>query len=340
MTWAIPEFAVGLVLAAATLNDVFDTVVVPGGSRTVLRVARRMVWVTLPVWRRAGRHGAVPGSFAPFILVASFVVWMLLLTLAFGFMVHAVGGELRPPAHHFADALYAAASGLFTIGLSGVGAQGMARWIVLVAAFCGLAVMTMAVTYLLEVQGSIAARDAGILKLTTAAGEPPSGLGLLEKYAAVNVKDHVPEVLRSGRDWCAQVLQSHASHPTLVYFRSKGTGSGWPASLGALMDLALAIEFLIDAPEWRGLATLLREDGCRMAETLNEMMGLRREPAPLAAAELDQLLSRLQRAGYPLRRDPDRTAFCAERERQAGCVHSMAHHLGTPEPPLVGAKAS
>ena len=35
------------------------------------------------------------------------------------------------------------------------------------AGFCGLAVMTMAVTYLLEVQGSVSQRDIGIIKLNT-----------------------------------------------------------------------------------------------------------------------------------------------------------------------------
>lgn len=337
MLWAVIEFVVGLLLAVLTLKDVFDTVVVPGESRTSLRVARRVVFASIPVWRLVGRGRSVPTSFAPFVLVAAFILWMLLLALGFGLMIHAIRSEFHPALHSFSDALYQAGSSLVTVGLSGESATGVARIVVLTAAFCGLAIMTMAVTYLLEVQGSIAQRDAGILKLTTTAGEPPSGLGLLERYAELDFKDHIPEVMRSGRDWCAHVVQSHASHPSLVYFRSKGTGSGWPASLGALMDLALAVEFLIEAPAWRGLATLLREDGGRMAHTLVEMVGLDQEPEATTVAEVDQLLSRLEKAGYILRREPDREAFCAHRSRYAACVRSMAHHLGTAEPPLLGA---
>ncbi len=337
MTWAIIEFLGGLVLAIATVNDVFDTVVVPGASRTSLRIAQRVVSVSLPLWRLVGRGRSVPTSFAPFVLVAAFVLWMLLMDLGFGLMVHAVRSDFQPAVRSFPDALYTAGSSLVTVGLSGVTATGAARILVLTAAFCGLAIMTMAVTYLLEVQNSIAQRDAGILKLTTTAGEPPSGLGLLERYAELDFEDHIPEVMRSGRDWCARVLQSHSSHPSLVYFRSKGTGSGWPASLGALMDLALAVEFLIDAPQWRGLAVLLREDGGRMAHTLIEMVGLHQETEATTLAEVEQLLARLGQAGYALRPDPDREAFCAHRTRYAGCVRSMAHHLGTAESPLLAA---
>jgi hypothetical protein len=230
-----------------------------------------------------------------------------------------------------------AGTGLLTLGLGGESISGLARWIMLSAGFCGLAVMTMAVTYLLEVQGSIAQRDAGILKLTTTSGEPPSGIGLLERYAQLGFQANIPEVMRSARDWCAHVLQSHASHPSLVYFRSKGTGSGWPAALGALMDLAAIVEFLLDAPEWRGMATLLREDGARMARTLADTIGLCHEDEPPDSSELDQLIARLARAGYVVKLAPDRQRFCEERAGHAGCVRGLARHLGTPESPLLGA---
>ena len=98
--------------------------------------------------------------------------------------------------------------------------------------------MTMAVTYLLEVQSSIARRDTGILKLNTSAGEPPSAVTLLERFAAIGNQPELRELLDEGRNWCATVRQSHSAHPSLIYFQSVGTGAGWPAALGALLDLA------------------------------------------------------------------------------------------------------
>ena len=61
--------------------------------------------------------------------------------------------------------------------------------------------MTMAVTYLLEVQSSIARRDTGIIKLNTSAGEPPSALTLLERFAA----------LRNRRPRCATCSRNRAN---------------------------------------------------------------------------------------------------------------------------------
>ena len=53
--------------------------------------------------------------------------------------------------------------------------------------------------------------------------------------------------------------QSHSNHPSLIYFQSVGTGAGWPAALGALLDLALLSEHCLDDESLRGAAILLRE---------------------------------------------------------------------------------
>jgi hypothetical protein len=335
MAWRIIEFALGLTLASAALSDVFNTVVVPGRNRSLLTVARRLLLVALPIWRWTRRRRGLAANFAPFVLVASFVIWMLLLMMAFGLMAHAFGSAFDPPLSSFPQALYMTGSGLVTLGLSETTARGPARWIVLAAGFCGLAVMTMAVTYLLEVQNVLADRDAGILKLTLPSGRPPSGLALLERYAELDLRDEVPQVLRDGRDWCARVQQSHAAHPSLIYFRSRGEEASWPAALGLLVDLALMVEFLIDAPRWRGLAVLLREEGELLTESLAQLVGLPQTSQPPSGEHIEILLSRLAQAGYPLRADPDRQGFSARRGRHAAFAASMAAHLGTVEAPLI-----
>ena len=338
MIWTAAETILGIVLAVLTLRDVFDTVVVPGGSHATLHVARRLNFVLLPVWKRLrGRGRGLSTMFAPLVLVASFAAWMLLLALAFGLLAHAVGRTFDPPLAGFGDAVFAAGSALVTIGESNGSVTGAGRWVVLAAGFCGLAVMTMAVTYLLEVQSSIARRDAGILKLRTSAGDPPSAVALLEKYARIEAAAELPRVLRDGRDWCARVRQSHSSHPSLIYFRSTGTGSGWPAALGALLDLALIAERWMDAPQLRGLAILLREDGCRMAQELCRLIGLDADARAPATADADAMARRLAACGYNPKQGFDAARFAAEREAQTLWVRAMAHHLGREEAPLLPA---
>ncbi len=335
------ELLAGLACAVLTLRDVFETAVVPGQGHGALKIARRVTFATLPIWRqRKSSGGGISTSFAPFVLVASFVLWMLLLTVGFGLMAHALADSFKPALPSLPQALYVAGSGLVTVGLSETDAMGGARWVVMGAGFCGMAVMTLAVTYLLEVQASIADRDAGIFKLKTSAGEPPSAIVLLERYAELGSSDDLGQILRDGREWCARVLQSHASHPSLIYFRSTGTGSGWPAALGALLDLTAIVEFLLEAPAWRGPAALLRQEGVQLAQTLNHVVGLSPQSRTPSAEEIDALRARLAKAGYALAPEPRPDAFATERDRHAGCVAAAAGHLGTAEAPLLPDRAS
>ena len=328
------ESAAGLYLAGLTLRDVCETVVVPGGSRGSLKLVRRLARGTLPLWKHV-RNGPIGVNFAPAIMLGAFIGWMLLLVLAFGLMLQGVADAFTPPLDGFGEALYAAGSALGTIGVGNGQAHGAARVVLVLAGLCGLAVMTMAVTYLLEVQSNIAHRDNGVLKITTTTGHPPSALGLLERYATLEIRDDLAEVLRNSRDWCAGVLQSHASHPSLIYFRSAGTGSGWPATLGAMVDLSLIIEHLLEAPHLRGPAVLLREQAARLAKEVVSLLSLAPLQAAPTRAEVHALCDRLRAAGYPVRAEVDVERFIAARAGDVGCIDALSDHLGTRPAPLL-----
>ena len=329
-------FIVGLVLAGMVLKDVFDTVIVPGGSRGSIRVAHRLVVTMLPVWKQIrGRRRGLSTAFAPFVLVSSFVIWMALLAAAFGLMAFAVRSYFEPPLRGFGEAAYLAGSSLVTVGLSQVNPAGLARWVILGAGFCGLAVMTMAVTYLLEVQSSIARRDTGIIKLNTSAGEPPSALTLLERFASLRNQASLRDVLDEARTWCATVRQSHTSHPSLIYFLSVGTGAGWPAALGAALDLALISEHLLDDESIYGPSVLLREEGARMAHELAAMINVEPKEAHTSTTELQQLSQRLETSGYRVRKDANLEAMAHQRSEHMSCVDALADQLGKPTTVLV-----
>jgi hypothetical protein len=329
------ECAAGLVLAALTLRDVFDTVVVPGGTRGLLRVPRRLVFGTLPLWKRI-RQRPIAVAFAPVMLAGSFVVWMLLLLLAFGLLVHGLSASFQPHVQNLGQALYLAGGAMVTIGLGAVEpATGAARAVTVGAGLCGLSVMTLAVTYLLEVQSNMAQRDTGVLKLSTTAGQPPSAIVLLERYAQLGCRDELVPYLREGRDWCAAVLQSHASHPSLIYFRSAGTGSGWPATVGVLIDLGLILEQLVEEPAAAGAAVLAREQADRLACELASQQQLEVAETPVSDAQLDALMGRLAAAGYRLRTPLDRGRFQQARARHAAPSDALSRHLCTQAAPLV-----
>lgn len=329
-------FSAGVILAWLTLSDVFETVVVPGGSRASLQVTRRIGRALLGLYKLTrGRRRGISSAFAPLVLVSSFVIWMALLALAFGLTAFGARSHFTPPITSFADAIYEAGGALLTIGLSPHYPGGSGRWIILASGFCGLAVMTMAVTYLLEVQSSITRRDIGIIKLNTSAGDPPSALTLLERFAAIRNETALPQDLDDGRNWCATVRQSHTSHPSLIYFRSTSTGSGWPAALGALLDLALIAEHLIDDDSLYGPAVLLREEGTRMAKELALIARLTPNVTKIDEAEMKQLAKRLATSGYPLRSGYNLVAMASQRAEHMSCVDALAEHLGRPTTVLI-----
>lgn len=329
-------FIIGLILATMTLLDVFETVIVPGGSRASLRVAKRLVWAILPLWKsvRGRRHG-LSGSFAPLVLVLCFFTWMALMAFGFGLMAYAARADFKPPLHSLFDAIYIVGSSLVTVGLSESNPAGLARWIVLGAGFCGLAVMTMAVTYLLEVQGSVSKRDIGIIKLNTSAGEPPSAVTLLQRFAAIGNRGELVDVLREGRDWCATVRQSHSNHPSLIYFQSVGTGAGWPAALGALLDLALFSEHCLDDQSLRGPAVLLRDEGTRMARELARVISVKPCDVPTDEPELRQAVEKLRNSDYGICAEVSVAIMSEQRRVYRCCVDALASHLGKPTTVLV-----
>ncbi len=327
----IALFLAGLTLASLTLRDVFETVVVPGANQAFLRVAHRLIYVLLPIWKLVrGRRRGLSGNFAPMVLVFSFVLWISFLAIGFGLMIYALRGSFAPHPDNIGHAIFMAGSAVLTLGLNGELATGVGRWIVLGAGFCGLAAMTMAVAYLLEVQSSVARRDTGIMKLNTSAGDPPSALTLLENFAAIGNLRELPEVLREGRNWCATVRQSHSAHPSLIYFQTAGTGAGWPAALGSLLDLALILEYCVVDDELRGSAVLLGADGARLATDICAQTGLKYTPVEVSPASIAQLLERLAKAKFPLRSDFDAAALAERRAQQQAPVEAIARHLGKP----------
>ena len=189
----------------------------------------------------------------------------------------------------------------------------------------------MAVTYLLEVQASISKRDIGIIKLNTSAGEPPCALTLLQRFAAIGNRSELAEVLREGRNWCATVRQSHSTHPSLIYFQSVATGAGWPAALGAMLDLALLCELCIDDQSLRGPAVLLREEGARMARELARGRSAC-APKPRRAHETELEAGRRAAAGSRLPAPRRPRFFDHGRLTRAisSCVKVLADHLGKP----------
>jgi hypothetical protein len=158
---------------------------------------------------------------------------------------------------------------------------------------------------------------------------------LLQRFASIGNRDELVGVLRDGRDWCATVRQSHSNHPSLIYFQSVGTGAGWPAALGALLDLALLSEHCLEDPSLRGPAVLLRDEGTRMARELARVVSVKECEVVPDEPELKQAVEQLRSAGYEICSQPSLSIMSEQRKSYRCCVDALAEHLGKPTTMLV-----
>ena len=327
------EFFLGLVLTFATLVDVFDTVLVPGSSRGILRIAPRVRRVVLPIARRASSRAdnlkRIPLDLAPSILIATFCSWMVLLFLGFALMVAALGSFYTPRVHNFSEALFTAGSSIVTIGESSRNPEMAARWVSLFAGFSGLAVVTMAITYVIGIQGALKERDASVAKLSSLAGSPPTGINILESLARTHARSELDSLFREWRVWSAATLYSHSANPILAYFSSVGSEMDWPAAVGAVLDAACIYSSLVTKVD-QGSALLFQADATRLLKVFCRNYSLSPEEHEGASIqEIESVKQRVESVGFNTSDLLDGYhLFNSRRKPYLGNLRALAAHLG------------
>jgi hypothetical protein len=327
------EFAVGLVLVAAALVDVFVSILIPGTARGWPSVATLVHRGAVPAWRTTVRRRGTRSRarfanlFAPLLLSAVVASWLALLLLGFGLTFHASADLFTPPLDVFSQALYVAGSSILTLGVSEVDATGYARWLILAGALSGFSVITASVTFILQVQSALQEREKLVLTLAGLAGRPPSGLALLKHFAQVDMRDHLPAFFLEWRSWSTFVLHSHVAHPVLCYFHSVDQESDWLTALVTVLEASALIVALTDDPS-RGPANLMHRSGTRTVAHLATLLRL-------TQAEIDEpedaasITHELSASGYALTSRRDAAATLARlKSDYAGRAQGLAAHFG------------
>ena len=303
--FAIIEGLTGAGLVSAVLSDVFRSVVVPRATTGRLRLGPVLGASALRVvlaWtrRQPRQRQALLGALGPVLLVTSMLVWVALMILGYGMLLHALGSGLRP-VPSLGDALYAAGSVFLTTGLSGQEAvSGGVRLLTVVAALSGLAVITLVVTFLLQVQTALHRRESLVLRLGVRTGPRPSGTAILLAHARLGGEGEAAlrGFFNEWEAWIAEVLLTHRAFPVLVYFRSTDEECEWLAALGAVLDAAA----LVAALDHHGAAEHARlccRLGTRLTTELAAQFGLHAPHTPgLTEAAFHEALGALRQAGY------------------------------------------
>jgi len=182
------EQVLGAALFAAVLLDVFLTVMYARMGTSLLDgPLARLTWyffrvVSVPF----GRHRGIVLSFCgPAVLVLLVTAWSLGLTLGAALVIHpALGSGIRTAGGEtptdFVAALEAAGNSLSVVGSGGFSPRTTAyRLLYLFNSLVGMSVLSLTLTYLLQVYSALRERNVLGLKLHLATGETADAAELL-----------------------------------------------------------------------------------------------------------------------------------------------------------------
>jgi hypothetical protein len=239
-------FLAGLALVLLMVRSLVRTFLVPRAlqahlSRAVFVLVRRVFRLRASERHDYAMRDRVMALYAPVALLTLLAVWFSLLLLGYSAMFFALG-EVSP-----SEAFTLAGSSMLTLGFSHPPtAAGV--FLAVTAAGVGLVLLALFITYLPSLYGAFQRRERGVAKLEVRAGQPPTGVYLIELAWTVGRLENLRSLWAEWEDWFTDVDESHSSFPALVFFRSTHPDQSWITAAGAILDGASLFASTVDTP--------------------------------------------------------------------------------------------
>ncbi len=335
----------GALLVVLILWDAFEAVVLP---RRVVRRARltviqiRLLWLLWSLGLRGVRNPRRRESFlslyAPLSLMLLLATWAGGLILGFAMMHWGLGAHLAAPESRtsFVTTLYFSGTTLFTLGLGDIApTTGTGRFLTVVEAGLGFALLALAFGYLPVFYQSFARRETEVSMLDEWAGSPPTAGALLSRLGRWQDLGALSGFLTRWEQWTADLMESHISYPILAGFRSQHGNQSWLAGLTAILDTCALVLVGIDGAARReawltfAIARHALVDLCQVLNT--PPRGPEQDRLP--PEELVELRALLADAGVRLRQGSDADARLAElRKMYEPYAYALSRRLVMPLP--------
>src|SRR3954467_14614871 len=211
---------------AVILADVFLTVLYArAGTGIISDRLARLVWLTLRGLARY-RGSSYPLSFCgPVIVVALLLTWSILLALGAALIVHPQLGTNITNSNEgtptdFVTALYVAGSSLSIVGASNFAPQSTgAELLFLLNSVIGTSVISLTITYLMQIYGALRSRNTLCLKIHALCGETGDAADLLAHLFANNQLSAGYNNLSELAAEVTDTKEAHHFYPILFYFR-------------------------------------------------------------------------------------------------------------------------
>jgi hypothetical protein len=256
---AVLEQALGVAITLTILLDVFLTVLYARiGSGILSPWIARLTWrimrgIAAPFGRR---RAAVLAFCGPIILVLLVAVWTLGLTLGTALVIHpALGSGVRvsdgPTPTDFVAALYAGGTSLAITGASEFSPQTSGwRLFYLFLSLAGTSVVSLTLTYLMQVYTALQRRNTLGLQLHAQSGETADAAELLAGLGPDGQFSGGYNNLSEAAAQLTQVKEAHHHYPVLFYFRFREPYYSVSRTTLLALDTVTLIESALSGEEY------------------------------------------------------------------------------------------
>lgn len=320
------QWAVGALVVAAVLQDVFSTVLFPGSGHGILRrPLSRWVWRGF----RAVAHGLegerrrdLLAYSGPVLITVNLVAWILLLTVGWALVFHpALGTQIvasnGPTDRGWATALYYSGYALTTLGVGDIVARSdLYRLLTVTEAAIGFATLTMAITYFLSVYSALTQRKVSAGQLHHRTYGTGQAALLLAGLGRDGELPRAADELTTMGAALQHALETHAAYPVLRYFHQRQVYYSLPRMLLVALETETILRSVLDPAHYRQLLGSPSLAGLRgAADQLLDGLVPQAAPVPAGQQETEQWSRRgvdaweqLRAAGLHVRADADTAA--------------------------------
>src|SRR3954468_23171157 len=261
LRWIEPILGAPLMLVV--LADVFLTVLYARMGMAILseRLGRAL-WLGFREASKlapSGRRDRVLAYAAPIIVLTVLAVWIVLLMLGAALVIHphlgtAVTSSSGPTKTDFMTAFYAAGNSITLVGSGNFSPQTSAfKAFYIVNSFVGMTMISLTLTYLMQIYNALQRRNTLALAVHEATGETGDAADLIGAVGPQgnfnNGYTHLAQLASEMR----AVKESHHFYSVLVYFRFNEPYCTLSRLTTVLLDAVTLIKSGLDDDEFKSL---------------------------------------------------------------------------------------
>ena len=236
----------GVLLIIVTLQDSFESIILPRMVARRFRLSRLFYVATWAIWsfigrkmRAGNRREFYLSYYGPLSLILLLIIWAALLVFAIALIQWGLNLPMSAPEKNltFGTYLYMSGTTFITLGLGDVTPlAGVGRFLAVAEASMGFGFLALIIGYVHIIYQAFSRREINISLLDARAGSPSSATEMLRRHYRTGRMEELIQFLGGWERWCAELLESHLSYPVLTYYRSQHERQSWLAALTTILD--------------------------------------------------------------------------------------------------------